>query len=205
MSPAFDRILDCHTLDSTLASLADASGIEVGLLSEALRGFAAPPLGEEPPHVVNSREALATLGVRIEELRFDAHYYFHGTRIVPPESFSQEGILPLLGSLDRLWTLLYELAADSVGASEWDQFRAKLGRGGYGQDGWLYHLRTTEGPIHGGPCGSLLRDVVVSPASHHHDYLDCPEIRILRRYGRRCGADGGARASGSSWISRSLS
>ena len=63
------------------------------------------------------------------DFAFESAYYFHGTRVFDPATFSAEGILPLGRAVDRLWTSLYTLVADTVTDADWRRLRANLESG----------------------------------------------------------------------------
>jgi hypothetical protein len=91
--------LDCHDLDSTLASLADAIGTTASTLEQALRDYDDGRFAgaAEDPWQLMPREILQSLGTDVSLVveRLDGAYYFHGTRAIDPETFRRRGILQL--------------------------------------------------------------------------------------------------------------
>lgn len=172
--------LDCHDLDSTLASFAGAIGITPAELERALREHDEARFEEaaEDPWQLMPREALERFGVDVETVarRFSGAYYFHGTRAIDPEAFRRRGILPLDQMVDELWATLRDLADDEISDEDWASFRSSVEAGAGGNDGYLYRLKTS-GRIHFGPFGLVVRETFFEPRSTgSHDYLGCPEI-----------------------------
>lgn len=122
----------------------------------------------------------AKLGVNIDDVHFDGAYYFHGTRVLDPHAFLRDGIRPLGAMLDRLWDDLYGLCDEHVTPAQWQELRRDL-EGSTPtplheeQGARLYRLKFDKPGLHG-PYASLVRDLVVTPISGHHDYLKIPEI-----------------------------
>jgi hypothetical protein len=172
--------LDCHSLGSALASLADAIGTTPAELEQALQGYDEGQLEDttEDPWERMPREVLERLGIDIETVveRFDGAYYFHGTRAIDPEAFRQRGILPLDQMVDELWATLREFAGDEITNEKWAEFRRSVEAGAGVHDGFLYRLKTG-GRIHFGPFGLVVRETFFEPGStRSHDCLGCPEI-----------------------------
>ncbi|MEY9894294.1 hypothetical protein ABIA31_007980 [Catenulispora sp. MAP5-51] len=181
--------LDCQDVDSTVRSLATASELPAHLLVEKMPSFEVDWVELAPadvdPLVVAPRDYFQLLGVDIGDLRFEGTYYFHGTRVIDPDSFRRDGILPLGRMIDRLWETLYELIRDDVTEEQWRRCRADLEAGGGDHDGWLYRTKV-DNPVHHGPYAMLVRDHLLNPrATHSHDYLATPEI--VEDIARACG------------------
>lgn len=126
------------------------------------------------------RNLLAELGVDIRDVSFDGAYYFHGTRVLRPRAFLQDGILPLGAMLDQLWADLYSLCDSQVTPARWRTLRQEL-EGETpsplhdNQGAWLYRMKfATE--LHHGPYASLVRAHALNPIEGYHDYLKSPEI-----------------------------
>jgi hypothetical protein len=172
--------LDCHDLETALASLADAIGTTQAELEQALREYDESRFEDrtEDSWERMPREVLEQFGLDVETVagRFDGAHYFHGTRAIDPEAFRRRGILPLDKVVDELWTTLRELAGDEVTDEEWADFRRSVESGAGGHSGTLY-LMKTGGRIHFGPFGLVVRETFFEPrAAASHDYLGCPEI-----------------------------
>jgi hypothetical protein len=172
--------LDCHDLDSTLASLASASGTTPAELGRALRDHNETRFEEatEDPWQLMPREVLERVGTDVEMVAgsFDGAYYFHGTRAVDLEVFRRRGILPLAQMVDEIWATLRELVDDEISDEDWEAFRRDVASGRTGRSGHLYRHKVGAG-VDDGPFALVVRDVLLNPDSTgSHDYLGCPEI-----------------------------
>lgn len=171
--------LDCQDVDSAMRSLETASRLPSDLLAETMRSFDVNwDLAETDPLKTAPHEFFQLLGVNIDDLRFgfEGTYYFHGTRVIDPDSFRRDGILPLGQMIDRLWESLYMLINDEVTEADWRRCRDDLETTGGGHSGWLYRVKVPNS-IHHGPYAMLVRDHLLHPkATASHDYLATPEI-----------------------------
>jgi hypothetical protein len=193
--------LDCHDVASTFASFASALGIRLGELEDALREYDEARFSDysEDPQERMPREVVEEFGSDAEQLagRFEGIYLFHGTRVVDPETFRHQGILPLPDMVEPIWRMLYELVREECSPEEWAAFRRSVeveGTGGH--DGWLYRLKTVGGglgaAVNQGPYGMLVREFFFQPEeTSSHDYLGCPEVvqDIARCYASATGVD----------------
>jgi hypothetical protein len=164
--------LDCHTLNSTLSSLAKLFSTDEGELRGALTGFSFPAFvailanAREHPETVLWNRIVGT-GTRTPIPA--TTFWFHATRVMPGTDFRQ-GIQPLMEWLPHI--------RDSL-----DKISARIGRSarpnsavvGRRQGGRAYTLKTSD-PIHWGPYAFLVRDAILRPADVTHDYLETPEI-----------------------------
>jgi hypothetical protein len=171
--------LDCHDVDSTLASLADAIGTTEAELERAVREHDETRFEDatEDPWQLMPREVLKRFSVDVETLagRFDGAHYFHGTRATDPAAFRRRGILPLDQMVDELWATLGDLAGHDISGENWAAFRRSIEAGAGGHDGYLYRLKARS-RIHFGPFGLVVRETFLEPRSAvSHDYLGCPE------------------------------
>jgi hypothetical protein len=187
--------LDCHDVDSALASIAEASGVPPADLDRALREYDEARFEEASgdPWELMPRDVLERFGVDVEIVagRFDGAHYFHGTRAVDPDAFRRRGIMPLDCMLDEIWATLRELAGDDITDEDWDAFRRSIEAGAGGDDGVIYRMKAG-GRIHFGPFGLVVRETFLDPHSAgSHDYLGCPEIvqDIARCYGAAHGGN----------------
>lgn len=175
------HVLDCETLETTLASVALAAGVSERELLDGLRRF--DPAGVDTSadwYGAVPRAALASIGVNIDSVRFDAIRAFHGTRTLDPQRFVRHGILPLGAVIDRLWDDLFAIAGGQVTTAEWHAIRTAIETGPLRpgpaeHSAYLYRLKVGKTSLHG-PYANLVRDHVLAPIEGHHDYLAIPEI-----------------------------
>jgi hypothetical protein len=177
--------LDCQNVDAALASFAAACQRPVAAVTEAILAYRAD-WGEFEPHLVAAgpSEVFRLLEVTDADVAFEGAYYFHGTRVFDPATFRQEGIQPLGKVIDRLWTSLHTLVADTVTDMQWRRLRAAI-EAGAGDGDYQYCLKTEHPSLHG-PYALLAREHHL-PREGHHDYLAIPEI--VEDIARSCGLD----------------
>ncbi|MEU0077734.1 hypothetical protein ABZY58_07475 [Micromonospora tulbaghiae] len=176
-------LLDCEDADSAMRSLAVGAGVDEAALREVLLAHKPDRIewdASEDPWVATPRAVFAALDVDIAAVRYDGAYYFHGTRVLHPHAFLEDGIRPLGAMLDRLWNDLYRLCAGQVTPTQWSALRRELEGDTRAplqdEDGaQLYRLKFAS-PVHQGPFASLVRDHTVEPINGQHDYLRSPEI-----------------------------
>lgn len=174
-------ILDCENFDSAMGSLSSAAGVTDTAVRAVLRAsdayrddwdYRAGPWEKMVPRML-----VAELGIAIEDVKFDAAYYFHGTRVFRPHAFLESGILPLGAILNSIWDDLYSLTGEEIALAIWGGLRQKLdGGAATSLDSHvlsLYRMKTAA-PFHHGPFGFLVREQ--SSSSMNHDYLQIPEI-----------------------------
>lgn len=170
--------LDCHDVDSTLASLTAAARIDRSELEQALLTYDEGSFdSSEDPEACMPREVLEQCGSSLADTdeRFRGAFYFHGTRAIDPSTFSTRGILPLNGMVEELWLMLRQFAAE-LSDRRWAEFRESVETDAGEHDGDLYRLKIGH-PMHYGPHGELVREVFLDPrVTQSHDYLGCPEI-----------------------------
>jgi hypothetical protein len=162
--------LDCHDLDTALASLGGLLSTDPHQLEAALRGFAfcefEAAMWRSP---YPAREVVwdRIVGQEIAPPTPPLVYWFHATR-VPPGTDFREGLQPLPERLPRIKQLLSTLA---------DQLDpAKTPLGPWKHPGWHYTLKISS-PSEWGPDASLVRDAIIHCTSPTRDYLAAgPEI-----------------------------
>ena len=179
------RIIDCHTFDTTLASIAAVAEMEPRTLAAALEAFDTDDWEAPTPG-----HFLWDTIVRRPPRPIDGVYWFHLSRVMEPASFRRHGILPLDQMLESVWAMIFDLIGNEQSDREKRDFRSHLesGRGNYA---WGYDLKTRN-PIHAGPYGMLAREVAFRPRDlSHHDYLETPEIiaDICWAHAERFGSD----------------
>ena len=175
--------LDCEDVDAALQSLAAATGVDGATLRAVLCAREPGRIDwaeGEDPRVAVPRTLLAEVGVDIGDVCFDGAYYFHGTRVLRPHAFLQDGILPLGVMLDPLWADLYSLCDGEVTVARWRALRRELEGETrtplHAEHGaWLYRMKFAT-QFHHGPYASLVRAHALNPIQGQHDYLKSPEI-----------------------------
>jgi hypothetical protein len=179
--------LDCQNVDTALTSFATACRRPVAAVAEAVLSHGANWTEYEPRLVASGpREMFRRLDLTSADVSFEGAYYFHGSRVFDRARFAEEGILPLGQVIDRLWTSLHTLVADTVTEADWRQLRADIEAGGGGHSGSLYRLKTNGSGRLGGPYALLARQHHL-PRDGHHNYLAIPEI--VEDIARCCGLD----------------
>jgi hypothetical protein len=172
-------ILDCSSLQSTQLSLGQILEIPSSHILEALTHF---DLGQfcvehqsddRKPGIILLEEVFnVDAGTKIPE----GILWFHGTRVINPESFGVNGIRPLSNQLDRIWIDLFSIVNHYVHQQEWETFREAVETTHPGHSANLYRMRIQD-TLLWGPYAVLVRDVLVNPTKFESvDYLNTPEI-----------------------------
>jgi hypothetical protein len=169
--------LDCHDVDTAATSLAAILGVPVDRLLWSLRECDAISADArlEDPAVTRPQQVLRALESNFTEADPSGAYFFHGTRVIDPTSFTRVGLVPLDERLEQIWDDLYTLVKADLSPAEWKSFRDSVECGGGGHDGSLYRMKTRE-RLHFGPHAELLREIHLDPPAGVHSYLGCPEI-----------------------------
>jgi hypothetical protein len=170
-------MLDC----SDPATAAASAAALLKLDTENLTSLIAKSVDLDPAEDdVNARlwERVLAAGAEVPELPFAARF-FHGTRTLAAERFTDLGVLRLTDAIDGIWDDLHRLVPE-VDRSAWGEFRTAIEEGGRVTDPGsadLYRAKVLDNPdFHGGVYGFLVRDVAVAPPSGHHNYCEAPEI-----------------------------
>lgn len=122
-------VLDCDTFDTALTSLAGATNVPAAALLYVLRRHDPGSRTGYRRVETDAPMLLRPFGVDLRKVRFDGAYYFHGTRVMQPGSFLEDGILPLDAMLDRIWAALHELCADEISLPQGLALRQRLETG----------------------------------------------------------------------------
>lgn len=172
-------ILDCSSLQSTQRSLEKIIEIPSTGMLEALSHFDLDQFCVE--HQSDDRKPGAILleevfnvdaGTKIPE----SISWFHGTRVINPESFRVNGVRPLSNQLDQIWIDLFSIVDHSINQQEWETFRSAVETTHPSHSANLYRMKTRD-ILHWGPHAVLVRDVLVNPTKFESvDYLNTPEI-----------------------------
>lgn len=175
-------MLDCHTPESALASVSAIIGITPERLSERLAEINYQIWPDDPPTLL-WREVVN------DDREFEGACWFHLSRVLYPNDFQHRGILPLNDMLDEIWSMLVELAGDSISDTGKREIRSCLTDCGH--SAWLYSLKVND-RMHWGPYAMLVRDAAFhADDMMNHDYLGSPEIieDICDCINRRFGVD----------------
>ncbi|EML0457020.1 hypothetical protein ORM05_08115 [Klebsiella michiganensis] len=181
-------ILDCSTRASTLRSLSAGFGCSPSSLSVALLAFDLDALYETdlhidiPPEEYLYHYACERFGAPAD---YSSAYWFHGTRTVPGNLFS-DGLLSLEQSEKRVMDMLIALAPDTEVSSRLQKWNV---HGGVPEE--MFRMRTLD-PAHWGPYGYLIRETHEHASLlSQHEYLGLPELveDVCRAYQQYYGRD----------------
>jgi hypothetical protein len=173
-------ILDCSSPCSTQLSLGQILNLSSTHLREALSRFDLDQFYSE--HQSDERKPGVIILEEVLNFASDTRVaedilWFHGTRVIDPESFRVNGIRPLNYQLDQIWTDLFNVAGHLyVGRQGWDDFRRGVETDYRGRFADLYRMKTRDA-LHWGPHAVLIRDVLINPQRFGSvNYLNTPEI-----------------------------
>jgi hypothetical protein len=170
--------LDCTDLPVATAVLADALGVEQSALCAAFIAYDEGVFDDtsQDPLVRMPREVSARLDRDIASVGFEGSIYFHATRVLDPNCFGREGILPLGMMLEHIWGMLFDLVSDVCSAADWSSFRQWWNEGGDGPDGGLYRSKVNS-QLAQGPYGILVQEMFFRRGEVNiSNFLECPEI-----------------------------
>lgn len=163
------KILDCHSFDTALSSLAAIADVEPQALIANLRDFNTDDWPDHPPDYLWERFVGGPKS-------FDGVHWFHFTRTLVPESFQQQGILPLGEMVEPLWSMIFELIGDRQSPAEKAAFRERVASDRDNHSSRLYRMKTERLQLWG-PYGMLVRNEAFRAWEiRNHDYLRTPEI-----------------------------
>jgi hypothetical protein len=170
--------IDCHDPETALRSVADVLRIDRRRLRASLLAYdeRAFDVADEDPFRLMPNEVLAGFGIDIDTVVIPYACFFHGSRVLDPNGFRRDGILPLDRMIEPIWSELRSFTCDVCSDAEWSKFRRWVEDSGGGHGGFLYRLKTGD-RMHFGPQALTVRQVLVEPdQTPSHDYLGCPEI-----------------------------
>jgi hypothetical protein len=169
------KALDCETVETTLASVANIFGISPAFLETFLDELETPNWDAEEPSLYPSQVVEKLQGKTGEACSFDATCWFHFTRTLETNRF-EDGILPLGESIDLVWQALFSLLERGLSKVEWDSFREHVESDSCSRSGCLYQLKLRN-PRLWGPYALLIREFGFrTPELGNHDWLRIPEI-----------------------------
>jgi hypothetical protein len=170
-------ILDCESLDSTIASLANLCGMSDAMIRSVLTDFDLERFLTDHPHhpAPPSKIVMDALARSMTQPpTIDRAYWFHLSRVTNPKCF-EAGIFPLDAQLIRIWEDLERLAVNLVSIEDWHAFRSGAKRT-HSHHGGLYGMKVRD-RMHWGPFAILVREAAFrSREIGNHDYLATPEI-----------------------------
>lgn len=168
-------LLSCATTARALEALAATSGASPRAVQSAITtiDWADLELEDQPvcslPHLAAQR-----LGRHLGG--FTKVRYFHGTRANDLDTFRQRGLLPLGAQLENIWRELRDIRSGRLSPDQFTALRAEMERGGGGDGGRQYRLKTPA-VMHHGPFGEYVREHFLRPSElDSHDYLRTPEL-----------------------------
>lgn len=168
-------LLNCANMTSALDSLAASASVPPRDLEASVRSIEWADLERHADPVRALAAVVAErLGRRLGA--FSEVRYFHGTRTLDPDSFRQRGLLPLGERLEDIWRELRDVGSGLLAPDQFGALRADIERGGGGDGGWQYRLKTSAS-MHHGPFGEYVREHFLRPHElSSHDYLRTPEL-----------------------------
>lgn len=158
-------LLDCSSFDSAVGSLAPLLGMSTSRLLQLLSKLDVDALDAEGRP---EGRVLAALGVDTRHPPLPSSViWFHATRALPGTTFD-EGLLPTLQAMPKLWAALGEAASQWLSASDWDEYQRSFLRGDRTFSGQFARKSMAGGWE--GPFGFLVRDAALHPVDAQKDF-----------------------------------
>lgn len=169
-------LFDCSTFESAIESIARATAQELAYIAGRVESFDRTATFDPmlDPGVERPKALIQWIDRGLTSELFGGAYYFHGSRVLAPESFFRRGIRPLPEMLDEIWAQLGEIASPDVTGDEWIEFRRWFEDESAHEFAGLLQMKTHD-PIHHGPYAEIIRPMLIDPAQCRHDYLRTPE------------------------------
>jgi hypothetical protein len=164
-------LLDCSSAESAIQSYASVVGVPTKTMLRLVENTLVDWTSSD---VAPENQIARQLGVKDdgEQGQFSVRW-FHATRALPGEKF-QEGLLPTLQALPKLWRILGHLAAEWVGDSEWADYQTSFSRGDRTYSRQFRNKRVVRGWE--GPFAFLVRDAATGKHGHwHKDFTSISE------------------------------
>lgn len=156
-------MLDCSSFDAALLSMRTLLKCEATDVLNRLdefrydRGTFRPEEDELLAWVTSWRPASVPTAVR----------WFHTTRVASDTAF-EDGLLPTLAALPKVWAFIERLASNWISASQWREYRRTFELGDRHFSSQFF--RKQEGQGWQGPFGFLLRDAALHRHDCHRDF-----------------------------------
>lgn len=161
----FFVFLDCSSFDSAVGSLAPVLRMSTSGLLQVLSNVDVDSLAAEGPP---EGRVLVALGVHPHHPPLPSSVrWFHATRALPGTTFD-EGLLPTLQAMPKLWASLGKAASRWLSASESDEYQRSFLRG----DRTFSRQFATKCMVRGweGPFAFLVRDAALNPVDAQKDF-----------------------------------
>jgi len=179
-------VLDCESYKSAMKSLEVIYGIKTDEIKSFFNSFDLDAHCEiHDPDCMGDQELRNVFEqqIKLNPKKLDKVCWFHLTRALPDETF-KEGILPLSKSLEKVWSVFYEVFRDTKHYNNIKTLKVK------GVDDFQYNLKSSS-IIHSGPYAMLVKEVAFDSKNiGNHDYLRMPEIMedICNGYQKKYGS-----------------
>ena len=181
-------ILDCSTLETTLASLEPLLGMRADQIRDRLMAPELNPANESLLKGDITIKLLEAFPGRTDDWPYTCIAWFHLTRTCDLKRF-REGLKPLPHVIDQIWADL-RAACDKEGiVLEWQELRDWVETESTGHYAKLYRLKQEPGMQ--GPFGMLLLESATHESPGDNHYLRCPETieDICKEFKARTGID----------------
>lgn len=154
-------ILDCSSVDTAAHSLAELLGLSLADLQTKMETFEIDWDHERTPP---EDQVLIQLGANPHsppEPR--AIRWFHATRVLPGTTF-EEGLLPTVAVLPKMWEALGACAAEWLTTNQWNDYQDSFLRGDR-QFSRQFRNKREEGPF-----AFLVRDAAIGKHGAHQNF-----------------------------------
>lgn len=170
--------LDCSNIESTTSSLESILGLNRQVIREVVESFNCDAYSRSHPH--DHRHLKEILPDLLRDQGATVHnpdvvYWFHGTRVLAPDTILALGLLSLHQRIEQIWEDLFQLAQTWVNREEWQRFRTCVEKTDTIRSSVLHRQRISN-TTDGGPHAVLIRDALIAPNRFNGvNYLSAPE------------------------------
>lgn len=187
-------VLDCSNIESTLSSLEAILGLNGQVIREVVNSFNCDAYSTAHPHDHRHLREIFPDLLRergATERSPDVVCWFHGTRVLNPDTISTLGLLSLHQRIDQIWEDLFRLAQIWVSQETWQTFRSQVETTDSLESSDRHRQRLSNASDRG-PHAVLIRDAI---ADHDRfdgvDYLSAPETieDLCESFETRCHHD----------------
>lgn len=171
-------VLDCSNIESTISSLETILGLNGEVIREVVNFFDCDAYSTAHPHDDRHLryilpELLRDRGASTSNP--DVVCWFHGTRVLNPDTIRTFGLLSLNQRIEQIWEDLFRLAQTWVSRETWQTFRSQVETTD-SLESSDRHRRRLSNTSDQGPHAVFVRDAI---ADHERfegvDYLSAPE------------------------------